>query len=460
MRRQPLAVAAAMMFFIGNLPAFGDDAAESSERILAGLTNIADVVDLPDSINLPNEWVATMRDIAAATTNSKTEQATCLSYTSKSWVAGSLQSGSGDLIYTNFATDGCDKSPLAHVHSHPRGLPVPSDGDLAFALQKPFLKSAFVVMDDEVCGLVKTGESSSTLADDAESFAATYALRHGIWNARHAQVGDLSEAASVTAATSEFLHMGLYCGRVGEVLPRVRPTKDLSDQNDPLLYVVLKGLVLAQATVSGGAIGTLSFTPKLDNMLGKLISDGVTYGPLTEEEATSILSAKTSSEMLRLAAKAFRATSGKVLAYPNNRGKEPAVFYTSFCGYSNVDKSLACAVHENFGTSFESTPTKLMAFYRERDEKTILVRSRPGNKYRREDVGPGKYAYAGACKFSGMNCEPHGKGTVTYDDGSVFKGTFSEGVADGTGIYTDPSDGEVWKANAVKGSIKLIEKIK
>lgn len=45
-------------------------------------------------------------------------------------------------------------------------------------------------------------------------------------------------------------------------------------------------------------------------------------------------------------------------------------------------------------------------------------------------------AFAGTCQEG--NCQD-GSGTFRWDDGSKFKGNFTNGAPDGEGIYTDPN---------------------
>ncbi|GHU41901.1 hypothetical protein FACS1894111_04910 [Clostridia bacterium] len=97
-----------------------------------------------------------------------------------------------------------------------------------------------------------------------------------------------------------------------------------------------------------------------------------------------------------------------------------------------------------FEGEFETGKLKQGTFF---SEDGTSVRIERGEKITEDTFEGADWKYIGAFDARGQE----GNGTFVFPDGSTYVGTFSRGVAEGTGIYTDASGQKIYEGEFKEG---------
>jgi hypothetical protein len=428
-----------------------------SELLFSGYWTPKNVAALPPELVLPKTWTSRMKEMGKATARKNLETGSCLTWiasaddearvalvrdyqalTSKrsmmaaekygeleralrakiedagaaalgargTWAAGKMQIGLATSIPIEVAGVPCDGETVAMVHSHPSESAAPSDNDFYHFLSKPRVKASFSMFDDEVCGLVKTSDSSMNQTDRAKSLVSVAfeswdlsLLRKGVDTDYEMTVRSLTPVAATVAHA---MGLGFYCGKIGHPLKLVPPME--LQMNDPIFIVLAKGAVVALSYAFPDQIEPADFpyTPEIDMVFSSYLRRANwinAYDAQTALEATTpgdfYWTLMTSmSETLK-----GDLTLGSQVSIPNaHYSKKP--YYATYCSIFNG--APACNVVEN-APGLESNVKKLLgAFYQDGGNKSwLVVRTRDG--YRRRDDGNGLQSER-PCKFERDEC--------------------------------------------------------
>ncbi len=472
-----------------------------SELYLSGLKTAATIDELPDLLEVPTPWAESMVALDKTTQDTHNEHGACLnllaetrtadrgqltkeystllgkrktmdpaeysneekrlrsliegkgktSSSGKVWKAGSPQAGGFGSVGIEANGMNCEGESVADVHTHPLGVASPSDGDIRHTIHEKKLHSTFVVLNGKMCGVVKT---QATEGADFWSVNGTNAIYGASWSFKTGGSIDYPEPTVVAAVLAEF-GLGLYCGDIGKPLKKVRAEPGLLDANNPLYYVLAKGVVISMKYEVSGKPISFPFTPEFDQEFKDYIRQSNLFGG---EAIDGILATKTPMETYRkVVDEATLKVSMSVfdgVTIPNFLFFEgEGLVRTTGCSLDG------CVVLEEATMGVTRKLLHIIAFNDPKTKRNYVVDLNGGNRTLEEKT-PGKVYIKGECSFVEKHCSLNGKGLLRIEGDSEFVGSFQNGDSVGQGTWTDLGNGEVWKVRATPKQYEKIERIK
>lgn len=439
-----------------------DNIDDESFALISGNKIVETPAELPENLEVPAPWLTIFHEAFAKNEQLGVEHGTCLTLqqdanSKQVWGSGPLSAGTDGSV--SFAINGPEcAGVVSDIHSHPGHNAFPSERDIAGALQSTDLRSRFIVSANDVCALIKTKASNP---EDAVKVPGNYSMISVEINSaliRDGKKGDDYNLHLAIPRIAERFGLGLYCSKPGDKLKKMR-SPSISNLNDPTFVLMMKGLVLAEATYYGSV--PFTFTPDYDNAFRDYQAD--VYGSDAAKEPTLAEAFRRSVEV---SAEWNPTMAGPAVSIPDPRDLEKGKdHFEAFCSYSPTKKgAVSCSVFHMKGPASAPEVFHTIAFYDEGTGKNFIVeqdkRDHGTDKYKMRSVVPGEQSYTGECKFIGINCKAHGVGKIHVEGKIDYEGSFKEGDAWGSGVTTFLDSGEVWNVKVGANGMEFIKRIK